>query len=96
VADLGGLWVAVSAANNGERIGDATFSADFSNYSGNGDYLVLLNWNQDCWCSAPNYQTCYFNTGPEGASYSGTGGATYSMGILYIALTYKGGWPQTY
>ena len=85
------MWFGVRSANDNHDITDATFSASFTNY-GSGMYWVDLGPNQDFWCSAPNYQTCYSNTSTP-ATGGGTGLYTYDF---HIALAYTGGWPQTY
>jgi hypothetical protein len=76
-----GVWISVQAANNQTAITDATFSAS-SSYYGNSFYWVALSPNQDFWCKAPSYSTCYSNTGPSSG--------------YQVELAYTGGWPQTY
>jgi hypothetical protein len=91
------MLVCVTAANNGGAITDATFSVDYFRWPDTSYYQAWFVDNQDCWCSAPNYQTCYFNVGTPGAiGGPGATGGTYSGGAFQIALAWKGGWPQTY
>ena len=80
----------VSAANDGTPITDVRWSADWCYYQSQtaGMYWVDVGWNQDFWCSAPNYTTCYGNTSTQGT--------VGSSGVYVVGLSYTGGWPQTY
>ena len=86
------MWFQVAAANNGDAITDATFSASFNNY-GSGFYWVNLGPNQDFWCKAPGYSTCYSNTSTPD---TGSGGFYAAQNDYYVKLAYTGAWPQTY
>jgi hypothetical protein len=75
-----GSWTTVTAANNGTRITDATFSCPYYNYGG-GLYWLTIAQNADYWCKAPSYNTFSANISDYVSNE--------------IGLTWQGSWPQT-
>jgi hypothetical protein len=92
------VWINVTAANNGTAITDAAFSASYAEtpatigpgYS--GWYWVDVGYNDDFYCSAPNYDTCYTTAW----SSAGYWDPSRLQTVFNVKLTYTGGWPQTY
>jgi hypothetical protein len=82
-----GVWIYVTAANNGQAITDAsltcTLAASYWNDSGNspGWYYMFNGANTDFGVSAPNYNTAWFNTG--------------SNQSMQVSISWAGAWPQT-
>jgi hypothetical protein len=79
----GGLWIYVTAANNGQAIDHATFS--YSNYNDSGFapgwYYLICGPNTAFDVTATNYHVSYFNTG--------------SNQSMQVSLSWAGSWPQT-
>jgi hypothetical protein len=85
----------VYAANDLNPITDATFSGtglvEYAAEGGVGNYVINAAPGAVLGVSAPNYQTIYYQTAtvPWNANIPGNG-------PMLVALTYIGGWPQTY
>jgi hypothetical protein len=78
-----GLWIYVTAANNGQVITDAAFNWSYYNDSGfsPGWYYLVCEQNTDFQVIATNYNKGYFNSG--------------SNQTMRISISWAGVWPDT-